>query len=94
MTAPRAALVVAVPGRGCRRRWRERTSYAKPSNGVPAHVTVLYPFAPAAEVDDAFVTGLRELFAVSRPSASSSASAATSPRCCTWRPSHPSPSSR
>ena len=43
--------------------WRERTSYAKPSNGVPAHVTVLYPFVPAANVDEALLADLRALFA-------------------------------
>ena len=60
MTAPRTALVVAVPEAAAAvDAWRERTSYAKPSNGVPAHVTVVYPFVPMAEVDDAFVAGLQ-----------------------------------
>jgi hypothetical protein len=42
--------------------WRERTSAAKPSNGVPAHVTVLFPFVPAAEIDAELLAGLRALF--------------------------------
>ena len=64
MTAPRTALVVDVPEASAAvDAWLERTSPAKPSNGVPAHVTVLYPFVPAAEVDDALVARLRELFA-------------------------------
>ena len=31
--------------------------------GVPAHVTVLYPFLPPARVDDEVVAALREVFA-------------------------------
>ena len=42
--------------------WLERTSASKPSNGIPAHVTILFPFVPAAEMDDALVDDLRELF--------------------------------
>ena len=33
------------------------------ADGVPAHVTVLFPFAPASLVDDALLTRLGELFA-------------------------------
>ena len=64
MTEPRTALVVEVPEAAVAvDTWRERTSYAKPSNGVPAHVTVLYPFVPAADVDEAVLADLRALFA-------------------------------
>jgi 2'-5' RNA ligase len=31
--------------------------------GIPAHITVLYPFLPPGEVDDAVLAGLRSLFA-------------------------------
>jgi len=64
MTEPRTALVVEVPEAALAvDPWRERTSPAKPSNGVPAHVTVLFPFVPAAEIDDDLLVDLRELFA-------------------------------
>jgi 2'-5' RNA ligase len=60
----RTALVVEVPEAApAVDGWRERTSPAKPSNGVPAHVTILFPFAPAAGVDDELLHGLRALFA-------------------------------
>jgi len=48
-------------------RWRERTSYAKPSAGVPAHVTILFPFVPAARLDGAVVEALRAVAAVFEP---------------------------
>jgi 2'-5' RNA ligase len=39
----------------------------KPSQGVPAHVTVLFPFVPAEEIDDALLEELRALFAGFEP---------------------------
>lgn len=60
----RTALIVEVPEAAAAvDAWLERTAYAKPSNGVPAHVTVLYPFVPAADVDEALLADLRALFA-------------------------------
>lgn len=59
----RSALVVAVPQAATAvGQWLERTATAKPSNGVPPHVTILYPFAPAAEIDDTLLGDLRSLF--------------------------------
>lgn len=43
--------------------WLERTARAKPSTGVPAHITLLFPFVPAARLDPVLVGELRELFA-------------------------------
>ena len=64
MTAARSALVIEVPeAADAVDAWLERTAYAKPSNGVPTHITLLYPFVPAADVDDELVGGLGELFA-------------------------------
>ncbi|GDY32923.1 2'-5' RNA ligase family protein [Gandjariella thermophila] len=34
---------------------------------VPAHVSVLYPFLPAEELDDSVAASLREVFAAHRP---------------------------
>ena len=63
MTELRSALIVAVAEVGALvDDWRERTSTAKPSSGVPAHVTLLFPFVPAADIDHALVAELRMLF--------------------------------
>ena len=50
---PRTALIVPV---------REAAALYDLPNGVPAHVTVLFPFAEAAEVDEAAVAELVSLF--------------------------------
>jgi 2'-5' RNA ligase len=56
----RSAVVVAVPEAAAAvDAWRERTCEAKPSAGVPPHVTLAFPFVPAAEVDDALLAELR-----------------------------------
>jgi len=62
VTELRSALIVAVPEAGpAVDGWRERTSVAKPSSGVPAHVTLLFPFVLAAEIDDALIAELHTL---------------------------------
>lgn len=62
-TGLRSALIVAVPeAASAVDGWRERTCYAKPSSGMPPHVTILSPFVPAREIDDVLVEGLRRLF--------------------------------
>lgn len=59
----RSALVVAVPeAAAVVDGWRERTCHAKPSAGIPAHVTILFPFVPASRVTRALVDDLRRLF--------------------------------
>ena len=59
----RTALLVAVPeAASVVDGWRERTCHAKPSAGIPAHVTVLFPFVPAADLTEALVDDLRRLF--------------------------------
>lgn len=47
--------------------WLEASAAAKPSHGVPPHVTILFPFVPAAEIDADLVTALRELAARIEP---------------------------
>jgi 2'-5' RNA ligase len=63
----RSALIVEVPEAYPTHAWLERTAAAKPSAGVPAHVTVLFPFVPAHAIDDALVDDLTELFAGHEP---------------------------
>jgi 2'-5' RNA ligase len=62
-TQLRSALIVAVPeAAAVVDTWRERTSYAKPSSGMPPHVTILAPFVPPATIDDLLIEDLRTLF--------------------------------
>jgi 2'-5' RNA ligase len=61
----RTALVVVVPeAQALYDAWRERWD---PAPGIPAHVTLLFPFRPAELVDDALLAELRELFAAAAP---------------------------
>jgi hypothetical protein len=63
MTERRTALIVAVPeAAALAEPWLERTCRAKPSTGVPAHITLLFPFVPAARIDPALIDDLRGLF--------------------------------
>ena len=58
------ALIVAVPEAApLVDAWRERTTYDKPSHGVPPHVTIHYPFVAADDITDEVVSGLRAIFA-------------------------------
>ena len=60
----RTAVVVAVPEASTVvDPWRERTCADKPSIGVPPHVTLLFPFVPAARVDEGLLRDLDALFA-------------------------------
>ena len=64
MTELRTALIVAVPEAArAVDPWLEPTSRAKPSTGIPAHITLLFPFVPAAGIDAGLLEELRELFA-------------------------------
>jgi 2'-5' RNA ligase len=58
---PRTALIVAVPeAEALVGDWRER--YDNASLGIPAHVTLLFPFVPLEKVDEPLLAELRELF--------------------------------
>lgn len=46
--------------------WREQTCSAKPSAGVPPHVTLLFPFVTAAEINESVITSLAEATAGTR----------------------------
>jgi hypothetical protein len=59
----RTALVVAVPEAApVVDPWRERTSAAKPSAGVPAHLTIVFPFVEPRIVTEPLLEDLRALF--------------------------------
>ena len=59
---PRTALIIAVPeAEPVVGEWRERYDNAR--LGVPAHVTLLFPFVPREQLDDALLAELGELFA-------------------------------
>jgi 2'-5' RNA ligase len=59
---PRSALIVAVPeAEPLVGEWRLRYDNAR--LGIPAHVTLLFPFVPAEELDETLFDELRGLFA-------------------------------
>jgi 2'-5' RNA ligase len=65
--ALRSALVIAVPEAGqMLEAWRERTCNDKPSIGIPAHVTILFPFVDPRDLDGE-LPRLGRLFADYRP---------------------------
>jgi 2'-5' RNA ligase len=60
---PRTALIVAVPEAEPHvGEWRAKHDWSA-QHGVPAHITVLFPFMPAEEVDERLLGDLRDLFA-------------------------------
>lgn len=62
MPALRTGVIVPVPAAAAAvDGWRERTCNGRPSCGVPAHITLLYPFVPAAELTDATVAAVAEI---------------------------------
>jgi hypothetical protein len=64
----RSALVVEVPeAADAVDPWREQTSTAKPSAGVPAHVTIVFPFVPAHALDEGLIARVAALFAAFPP---------------------------
>jgi 2'-5' RNA ligase len=60
-SALRSTVIIPVPeAADAVDRWREETCNDKPSAGVPAHITLVFPFAPVARVDDNVVASLAE----------------------------------
>jgi 2'-5' RNA ligase len=59
---PRTALIVAVPeAEALVGAWRAKHDWSA-QHGVPAHVTLLFPFVPSEEVDEQLIGDLRDLF--------------------------------
>jgi hypothetical protein len=68
VSARQTAVIVAVPEAApVVDGWREQTCGGTSSRGVPAHVTLLYPFVPADELGAATVAQLAALFAAAAP---------------------------
>ncbi|MEK6275513.1 MAG: 2'-5' RNA ligase family protein [Actinomycetota bacterium] len=60
---PRTALIVVVPeAEPLVGEWRAKHDWSA-QHGVPAHITLLFPFVPVEEVDEQLLGDLRELFA-------------------------------
>lgn len=60
---PRSALIIVVPeAEPLVHEWRLR--YDNAELGIPAHVTLIFPFVDADEIDEKLVDELRGLFAV------------------------------
>lgn len=47
--------------------WRRRYLREPVERGVPPHLTILFPFVPASEIDDATLAALRRLYVPVRP---------------------------
>ena len=62
-----ALVVVAAEAEPNVREWRLRYNREAVEHGLPAHLTILFPFVPATEIDDDLLTRLRRLFASVRP---------------------------
>ena len=43
--------------------WRRRYLRESVERGIPPHLTILFPFVPASEIDDATLAALRRLYA-------------------------------
>jgi 2'-5' RNA ligase len=64
---PESALVIAVPeAEPLVSEWRAQYDWSA-QRGVPAHITLLYPFAPTETVDDELLGRLRTLFVAQPP---------------------------
>jgi 2'-5' RNA ligase len=64
---PESALVITVPeAEPLVSEWRAQYDWSA-QRGVPAHITLLYPFAPTEKVDDELLRQLRELFESQAP---------------------------
>jgi 2'-5' RNA ligase len=60
---PESALVIEVPeAEPLVSEWRAQYDWSA-QRGVPAHITILYPFAPTERIDDELQAELTELFA-------------------------------
>src|SRR5215813_8353849 len=60
---PQSGLIIEVPeAEPAVRQHRERLDTSSPL-GVPAHITILFPFMPPETIDEAALTRLGELFA-------------------------------
>ncbi len=68
MTPGRTALVVLTPeAEAVLAPWRRRFLSATVDRGIPAHVTVLFPFVPAREIDGEVDDAAHQLFAAVAP---------------------------
>jgi 2'-5' RNA ligase len=47
--------------------WREQTCNDKPSVGVPAHITLIFPFVPATQLDQQMVGSLERIVCETAP---------------------------
>ena len=81
------ALVVKVPeAEPVVGRWRDRFDPSA-ARGVPAHVTVLYPFLDSGRIDDRLLGELRELFAAHASFEVRFSRVDAFPECCISLPS-------
>ncbi len=61
-SALRSTVIIPVPeAAGAVDQWREETCNDKPSVGVPAHITLVFPFAPVSQLDEVVIGSLAEV---------------------------------
>ena len=70
LDGPRSGLIIEVPEAEPAVRWHRERLDANAPLGIPAHITVLFPFMPPEMIDAAARTRLEGLFATSADSAS------------------------
>lgn len=62
-----ALVVVAAEAERLVAHWRLRHQRSAVERGLPAHLTILFPFVRATEIDDVLLTEVRRLYAPVRP---------------------------
>ena len=62
-----ALVVVAAEAEPVVGEWRLRYQREAVEHGLPAHLTILFPFVAATEIDDGLLTELRHIYAPMRP---------------------------
>ena len=86
-----ALVVVAAEAEPVVGEWRLRYQREAVEHGLPAHLTILFPFVPATEIDDELLTRLRRLYAPVRPFAYELASVESFPDAAWLAPVPPEP---
>jgi hypothetical protein len=64
---PRRTALVVAPAEAQPRVAEARRRWAEPDRGIRPHITLLFPFVAAAEVDDETLAEVGRLYAATRP---------------------------
>lgn len=86
-----ALVVVAAEADPVVGEWRERYNAAAVARRLPAHLTILFPFVPVTDLDDAVLTRLADAYAPLRPFAYDLASVESFPDAAWLAPAPAAP---